>query len=146
MSALAQPIGLYADKLPQAEAFEAWCIPTGLGADRKHKANPLALNASSFDEAVTAATLCCQHKDTLAVLYTHPGKDERTLRLYAIKREAKAIYVRNPQTGETERVQRLYPALLLELAVNAFDPVEPWRWSLGADVVGIDPQLVEAAS
>jgi len=43
--------------------------------------------------------------------------------------------------------RKVYPhhaAPLFKVQVSAFDPVEPWRWVPGCDVVGRDPNVVEA--
>lgn len=102
-----------------------------------------SISAASL--ALNAALPQCHHKDVLAILYGHDGKREKVLRFYAIKQQSKPVYRRNPETLLTEAMRPLYAALLMETKVHGFDPVEPWRWTPGADVVGIDRTLIGGA-
>ena len=58
-------------------------------------------------------------------------------------RESKAKWRRDPATGEVSNTARLYPVLLFDMAMTAFDPVQPWKWEPGCDPVGLDRGLVE---
>lgn len=144
MNTITRP-GIFKDRLPNAEFYEAWNFSTSNDNGQPKVGDPVDVSgAQSFDEALHLAVGHCWHKDTLAILYTHEGRKSRLLRLYAIKQESKATWVRSPSTGLPEAIKRRYPALLIEMEVDAFAPVLRWQWSPGADPIGIDPNLVES--
>lgn len=141
-SAITRPA--YADRLPNAERFEAWKFSTSNENGQPKVADPIDVaEARSFDDALSIAAPRCWHKDTLAILYTHEGRKTKLLRLYAIKQESKPTWVRSLSTGLPEAIKRRYPALLIEMEVAAFNPAERWAWSPDADPVGADRELVE---
>lgn len=83
------------------------------------------------------------HQHRYVVRETDPINGKATLHFYTIRKGAwKGHYSHN-------RARKVYPYTadrLLSMKVNAFDPVEPWRWTPGCDVVGIDRDLVEQRS
>lgn len=123
-----------------AEAFAAWTI----AEFSQERLYPIDIDQpSTLAEATQRAAVQCDHKDHFVVCQWDPIKNIGTLHFHAIKREAKRQYRRDPITGEAGWSQRLYPVLLFTVPVHAFDPVEPWRWEPGADVVGVDRTLIE---
>lgn len=125
-------------KPQRTHTFKAWRTTK----DTQHnEAHPLPVDADTLADAVEQAAPSCHHKDTLLVLATDAATRKSTLHSYAIVRKA-AKYVRNPVTGLTDRISPLEPSLLFSVAVSEFAPVEPWRWSPGADVVGVDRSLI----
>lgn len=136
--------GIFHGRLPNAEFYEAWTFATSNDNGQPKVGDPVDVSgAMSFEEATYLAADRCWHKDTLAVLYTHEGRKTKLLRLYAIKQESKATWVRSPSTGLPEAIKRRYPSLLIEMEVEAFKPVLRWQWSPEADPVGLDPNIVE---
>lgn len=114
-----------------AMTFKAW-------RQRDELAVPLDIGQpADLREAIAAACASCGHKDTLFLLCE--DRQIKLLRAYAIQ-QGKREY-RGPALGY---VAPLKPAELFCLPVREFDPVEPWRWSPGCDVVGIDRNTVEA--
>ena len=65
---------------------------------------------------------------------------------YAIKRESKSQWRRDPATGQSVCTARLYPVLEFSMAANTFEPTEPFAWSPGCDPVGIDRNIIEGTA
>lgn len=61
----------------------------------------------------------------------------KRVHFYQIK-QGKREYRRNPLTGAPGFIAPLYAAPLFNMDLHQFAPVEPWKWSAGADVVGAD--------
>ena len=101
--------------------------------------------AETLPEAVAQAMCVGAWKsgDKLAVLYTHAGRNERTLTLYAIKvSTTKGMFRPSTNGGRQVFVGRAEPKLIFETAVQSFAPVEPFD-AFRDDPTGRDSQLVE---
>lgn len=134
----------FAEKLAplNAETFAAWKFSTSNDDGRPKVADPVdVLAATTLQEALDLAAPTCWHKDTLAILHTHEGRNRKVLHLYAIKQESKPVYLRNPVNGLPEAIRRRYPVLVVSMEVAAFEPV--LRWTYDGDAVGIDANMVE---
>lgn len=79
------------------------------------------IDAETLDQAL----LHCQHKDTLFSLLTNDGSNTSCLSIYVIQ-QGQAKYVRNPETGLSERVTPLKEKLIASLRVDAFEPTRPF--------------------
>ena len=78
------------------------------------------------------------HGATIFVRETATIDGGVTLHVYRIRKGAKPI--------RYDGARAIYPNTadkLFSLPVNAFDPVTPWRWSPGADVLGGAANLLE---
>lgn len=107
-----------------------------------HEAHAICVTAATLSEAVEQAKLSCHHKDTLVILESDQARRKQTQHAYRIVRKA-AKWVRDPVTGLEQRITPLDATPLFSMAVAVFEPVTPWRWSPGADVVGVDRTLLE---
>lgn len=119
------------------ETWQAWKL-----GERDSRPIPLT-EVETLDEAIRQAMLASwQPGDRLAVLYTHLGRNKRTLWLFAIKRSTK-VYDYRPSTngGAPVRVGRLYPERLIETQVQSFAPVEAFD-AFRDNAVGRDLQLI----
>ncbi len=83
------------------------------------------------------------YKDTLFVVERHDGLRFHTLHAYRV-RKGQAVYVRNPQTGLSERSEPLKLDRLFSLPVDAFTPTRPFD-AFRDDATGVDLTLVEAS-
>jgi hypothetical protein len=141
-----QPVirGAFAEKLRpvNAESWSAWRLG-------ERESDALPLNApNTLDEAVHQAltAIAFQPKDTLAVLYTHAGRNRRTLWLYAIKRSRKRGTLRAATDGGRKVfVGNLEPVLTLQTEVASFAPILRFD-AFKDDPTGIDRSLVEIRS
>ena len=112
----------------QTVSYQAWRL-------RDETAVPLELGeVNDVQDALAAACASCGHKDTLFLL-CDDGR-AKLLRAYVIQ-QGKREHRRDPVTGIPRWVHELKPATLFAMAVSAFDPVEPWRWTPGCDPVGL---------
>lgn len=116
---------------PMRCTLTAWKVSEFSG-----QGHPLDIaGADNLTAAITSAAMQCAHKDTFMVLQRDPVSGAGTLHLYRVKQSAKPQRV--PHSDGTWRmVKPLEPQFLTRIEVRAFDVVEPWRWSPGADVVG----------
>ena len=143
MSGLAQRTRLDAAAMSRCHTFRAWRIVPG---------NPEAirldtLDADTLDDAIAnvlTGKLAVNHKDFLAIEEADAVKGTRLVHIHAIKRQSQPQYRRDPQTGRAAAFHRHYPQHLFTMQASAFEPVEPWRWEPGCDVVGHDFSLIEA--
>jgi hypothetical protein len=120
--------------------FKAW------RTSRAGVAYPIDATGDCRDNFTQAAAVHCQHHDTLLILECDAIPGERRLHIYTIKRESKPTW-QPAEDGTVRAVHRHYAAHVTTFPVSAFEPVEPWRWSPGADVVGhSDPQFIEGIS
>ena len=125
------------------EVFAAWRLSPD---NPRAEAIPCTIGeVRTLDEAVSAALVgnALQHKDALVVLVTDTVSKKRMAHFYAIKQDTKAPYVFDKEKGKAVKAKRFYPAALFSMAVSEFSPVEPFRWSPGADVVGADRDMIE---
>lgn len=125
--------------MPIADTFRAWRI------FENGENHPLAINASDLAEAVMQAAPECPHKGKFVVCHVDALKGRTTLHFYTI-RQKQAIWRHNPQTRQAERFTPRTAEHLLSQGVKSFDPVEPFRWSPGCNVVGVDSSIVEGRS
>lgn len=135
------------DARPAAtERYTAWrispdspraeCQPCNMG-------NPATLR-EAINDALTGAAF--QHKDTLALLITDTVSGKQIVHFYAIRQDTKAPYIFDKEKGRAVKAKRYYPDPIFSMAVSEFSPVEPWRWTPGADVVGHDRNMIEGKS
>lgn len=122
---------------PLPALFEAWIA--GEAASRRLDVS----GATTLHEARDAAAQFCKHKDHFLIKRTDRATGEAMLHCYYVKQKA-PTWVRKPGFAHVVQVRPLEAELRFSMAVNAFAPVEPWRWTPGADVVGIDRDVVEA--
>jgi hypothetical protein len=106
------------------------------------QAYPLETSATHLQDAVNDLAPRCNHKDTLAIFVRH-ARTGGILRLYSIKQESRASYVRNPVTGLTDSFNRLYPVEAAAIRMNAFEPARPFD-ALTDHPVLTDATLVDA--
>lgn len=115
-----------------AATFTVWRL---LGSG-KAQAHPVAattlleIEREIATEAAFGATFMVRETATLS--------GRATLHTYRIRREK--------WTGRYADGRKVYPHSadkLFALEVSAFEPVEPWRWTPGADVLGVDAGLIE---
>lgn len=125
-------------KLLPAERFQAWRV-LGNGPSQ---AIDLSL-ASSLDEAIQTAGQHCQHKDWFSVLHVTPTK---TTEHVCYVKQGKPTWVRKEGFAHAVQVKPLEVERKFSREVTAFAPVEPFRWTPGCDVVGVDRSLVEVRS
>jgi hypothetical protein len=117
--------------------FAAWKMLGG----RRNEAQPLEITAATLADALADACNSCSHKDTLAISEHEALAETTTVHFYSVKRKSKPRYVVVEHVGRN--VHDLYAEPLFSLAVNAFDPIEPWRWTPEADVVGGPRNVVD---
>lgn len=140
--------GLYADLIPAdvsertrarriGDTFKAWRQREG------GKAQPLDIEGSCLADALRSACASCGHKDVIFILQTIPSCPDKALHVYVIRQGPRQHRV-NPETGVPGWFHPLKTDNLFSLPVRQFEPVEPWRWSPGADVVGADRETIDA--
>ena len=125
------------------ETYRAWRIsPDGSGRE----AIPLPSGHAdslkdALDNALTGGKLVC-HKDHVAILVTDTVTGKRMVHFYAIKRQSAPQFRWDPEQQRNVRFHKHYPVEIFAMAVNEFVPVEPWKWSPGADPVGCDRNII----
>lgn len=121
--------------------FRAWC-----GTVPIEDCDGLT-QAESFEEAIAAALPHSVHKSVVSVLREDAGRNEREVRFYRIKQSTKNGYWRAAYDGGRKVfVGNLEPVLIHALPMLAFEPKPPFRVTretTHAEIVGIDPNLVE---
>lgn len=123
-----------ADKCARQWPREAYTVWNVSHANQRNEGRPVEIGQQdSAEDAINAALLhgAFNQKDVLALLVTDRVSGDQTVRFYAIKRQSRAEYRRDPVTGEPARLNPLYPSELFALRVDAFAPVEPWKWTPG---------------
>ena len=121
-----------------AKSYTAWRVLSDRQSER------MAVIAASLDAAVAEIAPRCRHKDHFIIAEQDALSGRTTAHFYTVKRKSAPRYVYRDH--QTHRTNDLYAERLFGLAVNAFEPVEPWSWSPGADVVGRDEAIEGAAS
>lgn len=120
----------YAHLLP-AETFRAWRVLDN-GCSQ-----PIETSATTLADAAQQAAQACRHKDYFTVLQTVVS-GARIEHVYYVKQQA-ARWIADPDNfGAPKRVQPLKAERLFCRELREIEPVEPWRWTPGADVVGVD--------
>lgn len=84
---------------------------------------------------INRALMFCAHKDVFLVQIEDAVTDRARLEVYRVKQAAQAKRVPH-EDGTWRMVKPLLPQFLTWFSIKAFSPVEPWRWTPGADVVG----------
>lgn len=125
---------------PLRNSFCAWLI----NPHRAGQVAPIKGNGAILADFADSAATNCSHKDTFLVLETDAITAGKWLHTYQVKRRTKPRYVRVGNT--TRAVHDLYAEHVMTVAVSAFEPVEQWSWTPGADTVGRDASLVEVRS
>jgi hypothetical protein len=134
MNAVTQPA--FAHLLP-AERFTAWRILSD------GTSQPLDTgDATTLHDAANNALQGCSHKDHFTVLHTNVA-GKQTEHVYYVK-ASKPIWVRKPGFAHSVQVRPLALDHRFSRKLAEFVPVEPWHWSPGCDVVGVDRNVVEA--
>lgn len=111
-------------------SFDAWRL-----REASDQAQPLDITATTLAEAVDAAKVRCDHKDTFVVREIAPLGDTATVHFYAVTRDSKGRWTTVDHVPR--KVHDLSAKHLFSMRVSAFAPVEPWRWAPGCDVVGL---------
>ncbi|QCI93358.1 hypothetical protein [Novosphingobium sp. EMRT-2] len=91
-------------------------------------------DATTLAEALGKVPLF--HKRHFVIHETDTITGKTVAHFYQVKETKK--WLKCPDTGVTRNVGVPYSVKLFAMAMDAFDPVEPWSWSPGADVVGAD--------
>jgi len=120
-------------------SFQAWRVSGQTGVSY-----PLDMSSvTTLTDAIRRSLIQCAHKDVFDVLASDAVSGTGALHTYRVKQSSK--YQRVPhEDGTTRTIKPLEPEHLVTRDVKVFTPVEPWRWTPGADVVGVDRQIVEA--
>ena len=101
-------------------------------------------SAGSLDEALAELTQSgLDYKDILIVHERHDGRGVNIQHAYRIRQGA-AVWMRNPQTGLSERVKPLKPDHLFSLPVYAFHPKLMFD-AFRDDAVGVERGLIEGS-
>lgn len=102
--------------------------------------------AQTMQQAIAAVEAGTQHKTTVYVLQEDAGRGEKLLAVCVMRQESKAVWRRDPVTGTPRPERRAYLDPIHLLPVRAFEPVPPFDAlrASHAEIVGIDPTLVEA--
>lgn len=126
---------------PMHHTYKAWKV-----SDFSGESYPLDVSAATnLSAAVEHAAMLCSHKDVFTVLHAHPVTGAGFLHVYYVEQSAKSRRV--PHSDGTWRVLRpMKPRRVTHIAVNNYDPKEPWTWSPGADVVGRSNVIEGAAA
>lgn len=121
-------------------SFTAWKVNQSRGG----QVQPLEGSGPILPEYAQSVAVTCSHKDAFVVLETDAITGGKHLHTFQVKRKSKPRYVMVNHT--TRAVHDLYAEHVLTIQVAAFQPVEQWSWSPGADVVGRDAGLIEVRS
>lgn len=103
------------------------------------KAQRIEIDAADLASAVNAAAGACCHKDHFVVVEADARTGTTTAHFHVVKRKAQGRWVVRDHIQS--KVHDLYAEHLFSVDVTAFAPVEPWRWSPGADVVGFGDMI-----
>lgn len=119
-------------------SFQAWKVAGNTGVSY-----PLDMTGvTTVADAIRRALIQCSHKDVFEVLASDAVTGGAALHTYRVKQSSK--YQRVPhEDGTTRTIKPLEADHVITRDVHAFVPVEPWKWSPGADVVGIDCKILE---
>lgn len=126
---------------PMGETFQAWRFSPD---NPRCEGDPIDMTGvRSLSAAQIAVTAHVFHKDKVAILVTDEVTQRRVVHFYAVKRKSPA-----PRRWDAENLRYVaapaeYLDPLFSMAASRFAPVEPWRWSPGCDVVGIDRNTIE---
>lgn len=111
--------------------FRVWRITTGL-------AQPHDMTGETMADIARALSDAAYHGDTFLIEETLAVSGKTTLHTVRIRR-GKAI----GWSADAKRTYAYTADRLCSVAVKAFDPVLPWRWSPGCDVLGVG-NVIEA--
>lgn len=90
--------------------------------------------AETLAEAASLAAPHCQHKAKFFVRQVDAVTGIAVVALYAVK--ARKVWRKCPATMITKQIEERFADEVTVFQVRAFDPVEPFRWMPGCDVVG----------
>lgn len=127
---IAQHARLLAATAPQpfpTVAYRAWRIGTA------GKCQPVDLGDADGADAVIARAMPMTRGDTFIVETTDVRSGARNVTIYCVRQRSGAVGY-DPLTGRN--LYKLYADPIAAFDVTAFEPVEPWRWTPGCDVVG----------
>lgn len=128
----------------QRTALSAWRLSPD---NPRREARPLPIdNNLPLDQLAKELAVHCQHKDHFVIRVSDLVTGKVMTHFYAIKRESKAVWRRDPATGQSVCIAQLYPVLLFSMAAEGFVPAEPFAWSPGCDPVGADRGIIEGAA
>lgn len=117
------------------DTFEAWRLRD------TETATSIGISATTLADALSHAQNSCGHGDTLLILQTHARTERQTLHAFRIRQGARELR-RIGDDPVPQWIRPLKPDAMFSMAVDAFTPVAPFRWSPGADVIGIDRREV----
>jgi hypothetical protein len=120
---------------PMRTGFTAWIICDG-------KSDPVETAGDCLASCADEVAQRCAHKDSFVILETAPVTGKATAHFFTVKKKSTPRWVTVEHV--TRRVHDLYAETLFSCAVEAFQPLERWNWSPGADVVGIDRNTIDA--
>ena len=106
---------------------------------------PLHISATTLGDIVAEAADQCGHKQQFLIRQTDSVTGAIVLRIHQIK-QGKEVWLNVPGVAHAIKSYRKNPALICTMLVESFEPAEPWKWTPGADVVGVDRTIVEARS
>ncbi|KPF74542.1 hypothetical protein IP68_12290 [Blastomonas sp. AAP25] len=120
--------------------YTAWKV----NAFRAGQVQPIKGDGPILPDFAQSVAVHCSHKDTFIVLEKDALTRGQWLHTYQVKRKSKPRYVLVDH--HTRAVHDLYAEHVLTVEVSAFQPVEVWAWSPGADTVGRDAGLIEVSA
>ena len=104
--------------------YQVWRVNAG-------PAQPRKVTGETMLDVERELATDVNHGDTFLIAETLEVSGKTTLHAVRIRR-GKAI----GWDANSRRVYAYTADRLLSVAINAFDPVLPWRWTPGADVIG----------
>lgn len=107
-----------------ATQFTCWRLTTG--AAQPHPVTSTALIEIEREIAAEA-----HHGETFLVREDDPIREQLILHVYRVRKGKWA--------GRFDGARKTYPYVadrLFSVPVKAFEPVEPWKWAPGCDVLG----------
>lgn len=129
--------------MSRVETFKAWRLSE---AGLRKEATPIEIGeVDGLPEAVGTAQErgCFAHKDVMIVLHENAATQARFAHFYAIRQKSTPSRVWNAGAGKYDLIKPLYAAPVFTMAVEAFEPKEPWQWTPDADVVGADRNTIK---
>jgi len=132
---------------PRMPANVCETTPGGARTGRRYDAPafPIALgDPETLQDALNAAVLAGGfHKDHIVIYEIDAGRNETTAHIYAVRQESQASY--GGKHG-LDRYHKHYPLHLFSMAMRGGEPFARGRIPPNpthAEIIGIDPQLIE---
>lgn len=107
-----------------AGSFKVWRVINGLS-------NPHDVRGETLADVERNLAVDAYHGATFLIAETLAVSEKTTLHTVRIRRGKPIGWDAHAKRTYTFTADRL-----LSVAINAFDPVLPWRWSPGCDVIG----------